>query len=351
MENVELSNDEVESLKREQDTEEVIAPSRKRIANIVSQQTPGDFEVSSKINFDDTDPEQGKSEKKVDKKESVKAEKSGDEELLAQGDGEGEEEGESDSDPKLYLPEYLSEMISEQFPDAEITSEDQAKDLMSRIIDDSKALEAERQANDKLYDLFEKSEEMTQVARAMNEGRSFLEAVALSVNIDEALTDLKESDPAEYKKVIKAQVEREQKLEEQEKVTEQREVAFVENSQKSRKNIDSFKESKNLDEKSSQEFLSTLNQHFDNMVEGKITPKYLSIVHNGMNYDKDVAAAKEQGIIEGRNQKIDAEKVKKKGDSIPRFSGGGSRTVDTGEDVSRGKRALALIATNNQSKF
>ena len=343
MENVTLSKEELEQQRQQEVVENELtdAPRKgRKFADIVSRQVPSDFEAAAEPAEEAEEPQP-----EAETPEQPEPE----EETLAQE--EGEEDGQKpDSEP--LLPEFLSEQIAEAFPDEKIESVEQAQELMSRVIGDAKALDAERKANDKLYQIFENSEEMVSVVREMNKGRSFLEAVAATVNIEETLSDLKEADPEQYKKVVRAQVEREKALEEQKKQQEALEKQFEENGEASRKAIDQFKKEKQIDEAQSKEFIATLNQHFDDMVAGKVTPEYLDIMHKGMSYEQDLAAAKEQGRIEGRNEKIDAEKSKKQGDNLPHLpKGPGKRAAGTEPTASKGKRALAILAANSQSDF
>ena len=66
-----------------------------------------------------------------------------------------------------------------------------------------------------------------------------------------------------------------------------------------------------------------INQQFGNLIAGIISPEMLDFAFKGLNYDKDVAAAEENGQAAGRNQRIEEKMRKGKGDGMPMIAGGG----------------------------
>lgn len=375
MENVELSEQEVKEQqiadeRSEQELRTEKQKSRRIFADIVNRQEPLDFADQPPAKESTTDEPISKSDdsstsqKDSKKKEAVSEDdpisKTGTEkpedttdDSLAQEGGEDDDKAEepvSESEP--LLPEAVSKRLAEEFPDHKIETPEQRDELIGKLISDSKNLEAERKSVEKVYDLFENSEELVNIARELNQGKSFLEALAKTVNIEETLSELKESDPEQYKKVVRAQVEREKALEEQQAKQKALEEQFAKNESISQNNIKKFEESNELTPEASKEFLGTLDKHFEDLVNGKVTLEFMDAIHKGLNYDTAVEAAKEQGRIEGRNEKINAEKAKKQGDNLPRIPKGQSTSKVTDEpQVTRGKRALAKLAADSQSKF
>lgn len=348
MKNVSLSKEQVEEVQHTERQEELVAEAsapKRKLAGIIGNQSPIDFEIEKPVVKEPVVEEPVK--EVVDPAKAVEPKKETKEETLAQENGE-EEAKKADSKP--LLPEFLTERLAQEFPDEKFENPEEAQAFMDRIISDAKALEAERAANDKLYNLFENSDEMVAVAKHMNSGRSFLEAIALSVNIEEALADLKETQPEEYKKVIRAQVERENNLKAQADAAAALEKQFTDNGEASKQNIEAFKAEKKLEADAGKDFLGIINKHFGEMVQGVVSPEYLHLIHKGLNYEADLATAKEQGLIEGKNQLIDIEKVKKQGDSLPVIPRGTSTSTEA-PTASRGKRALAKLALNSQSSF
>jgi len=377
MENIELSEQEVKEQQvaddrsqQELQTEKQNLKPRRIFADIVNRQAPLDFaeQPTTETEADEPTSSDAKStsdtnkqdeqsttepEKPEAKSDSDNTESGDSDDSLAQEGGEDDDKAEkpaSESEP--LLPESVSKRLAEEFPDHKIETPEQRDELIGKLIADSKNLEAERKSVEKVYDLFENSEEMVNIAREMNQGKGFLEALAKTVNIEETLSDLKEADPEQYKKVVRAQVEREKAIEEQQAKQQELEKTFQENEEISQTNIKKFEQSKELTPEASKEFLGTIDRHFQDLVNGKVTTEFIETIHNGLNYEQAVEAAKEQGRIEGRNEKISAEKAKKQGDNLPRIPKGQSTSKVTDEPkVSRGKRALAKLAAESQSQF
>ena len=376
MENVELSEQEVKEQqiadeRSEQELRTEKQKSRRIFADIVSRQEPLDFADQPPVKESTTDEPTSKTDahtpsapkeqekpttakkSKVDPADDKTKADDVDDESLAQKGGEDDDKAEepvSESEP--LLPEAVSKRLAEEFPDHKIETPEQRDELIGKLISDSKNLEAERKSVEKVYDLFENSDELVNIAREMNQGKGFLEALAKTVNIEETLADLKEADPEQYKKVVRAQIEREKAMEEQEAKQQALEEQFAKNESISQNNIKKFEQSNELTPEASKEFLGTIDQHFQDLVNGKVTLEFMEAVHKGLNYDTAVEAAKEQGRIEGRNEKINAEKAKKQGDNLPRIPKGQSTSKATDEpQVTRGKRALAKLAADSQSQF
>lgn len=66
-----------------------------------------------------------------------------------------------------------------------------------------------------------------------------------------------------------------------------------------------------------------INAQFGNLLAGIITTDMLDFAYKGLNYDKDVAAAEENGEATGRTQHIREKMRKGKGDGMPMIAGGG----------------------------
>lgn len=97
--------------------------------------------------------------------------------------------------------------------------------------------------------------------------------------------------------------------------------------------IDTFAQENGLDEEGKTKLIDYINTFFNDMLFKKISPEMISMFHNAINYNDDVAAAKEAGEIKGRNAKIEAqiqeEQEREKGDGIPEVSKGAEVEEDT----------------------
>lgn len=265
--------------------------------------------------------------------------------------GEGsEEETEEEVIETDVVPEAIKTRLAEAFPDEELGDSEKVSEKIASLIQDSENLSTERDANKRVSEVFQNSDEMVQLVRLMDNGKSFFEALAGTVDIEQAMSDLKESDPDEYKKILKQQVEREQRLEAQQAQQEKLQKEFSENEQASQQIIDDFQNDQNLKKEQVDALLGTIDKHFEGLVKGKITPDFLQLVHQGQQFDQAIEAAKEEGRIEGRNEKIQKKKTEKAGDNLPDLKKGGPKKGDKPEP-SLGKRVIAGAAVNNRSTF
>lgn len=93
------------------------------------------------------------------------------------------------------------------------------------------------------------------------------------------------------------------------------------NIEASQEEIKAFAEENGMDEESSVSFLGNVTQVLEDAYKGKITKDFLARMYTAENHEKEVAAAAENGVIEGKNAKIDEmkaiERESKAGDSLP----------------------------------
>lgn len=298
------------------------------------QEETGETKTETEANAKDGEKESSETEEVEGKEQTETEEEEPAGEKQTEKEKEEEEAGkEAEAKKKEQENEpVVTSRLSEAFPDEKFESPDQVSEKIDHLITDSQNLAKEREANQKVYALFESSEEMVEVARHLNKGRSFMESVALTVDIEQTMKDLKESDPAEYRKVVKAQVEREQKQKTQRERAEKLQEEFAENEEASEEVISGFQKEHKLSDKDKEAFLGTVNGYFGDLVKGKITPQFLQVMHRGLNYEQALEKAREEGRIEGRNEKIETKKGEKTGDSLPVLGGGGkSRTTSKEE--------------------
>lgn len=120
---------------------------------------------------------------------------------------------------------------------------------------------------------------------------------------------------------------------EKSKAREAKDQEMLANETQSLDAIDAFAQENGLDEDGKTQLIEYINTFFLDMLNKKISPEMISMFHNAINYNDDVAAAKEAGEIKGRNAKIEAqiqeEQDREKGDGIPEVSKG----AEVEEDV------------------
>lgn len=113
---------------------------------------------------------------------------------------------------------------------------------------------------------------------------------------------------------------------EKSKAREAKDQEMLANEAQSLDAIDAFAQENGLDEEGKTQLIEYINTFFLDMLNKKISPEMISMFNNAINYDGDVAAAKEAGEIKGRNAKIEAqiqeEEDRQKDDGIPDVSKG-----------------------------
>ena len=86
-----------------------------------------------------------------------------------------------------------------------------------------------------------------------------------------------------------------------------------------------FCDEKNIPQEERDAFLQIINDNLIGLLYKKVDKKFLELCYKGSTYDKAVEQAAKEGEINGRNQKIQAQKAKedraKIGDGIPSPSG------------------------------
>lgn len=99
------------------------------------------------------------------------------------------------------------------------------------------------------------------------------------------------------------------------------------NEAKSIETIDTFASEKGLSEEEKDGLTELINEHFTELLYKRITPEMLEGFLKQMSFETAVSAAEKTGEIRGKNQKIEALRVKEKsivaGDGLPVAGGGG----------------------------
>lgn len=364
MENVtvteeEMSEREDQQRKDNQELAEKQQSASKRVANIIEKTshrnrfTAPEEETEQEAAEETGEDDSESGEEEQDENEDTETTSGEEDENEQTTDADTEQTGEEDDQTgaaEAEIPDQIKAPLDEAFPEQETETPEQVQEQIAGLIEDSENLAEEREANQKVYEIFENSEEMVQLARKMDQGHGFLESLALTVDLEQTLSGLEEDDPEKYKEVMKAQAKREAERERQQKEQEKRQEEFEKNEEASQEIIAEFQSDKEISDEEKDEFLGTINNYFENLVKGKITPEFLEVAWKGLNFESELEKAKEQARIEGKNEKIEAEKTKKSGDNLPDINTGKSKDNDD-PDASRGKKALASIVKNNNSTF
>ncbi len=203
------------------------------------------------------------------------------------------------------------------------------KTLQSENKEMKSQLEEIQKVNDRVRSLWEQFPEIPNIISDLHRGAPL--SVALAKNIDlEEITPL-EGDP-DYDEWTKAKGERQTRMGE----LKQQQQQLDENIQLTAKEMEEFKKENNLDDTQAKEFFDNVNGFLDQIFEGKVDRKILSMFQRAMNADKEVETARKQAEIKAKNEKIEAKKkeeVKKSGDTLPRLKKGQVSQDDKDEKV------------------
>ncbi len=129
------------------------------------------------------------------------------------------------------------------------------------------------------------------------------------------------------------------KLAESEKAREEADA----NLQKSMERIEAYIKEEALSEDEGNKLVDNILSFADNLLMGNIPDNVIKLIHKGEAYEQDVRDALETGIVEGRNERIDAQKR--------RMTGGasGSGVYDMGGKSTGGEKPSASIAKRHSS--
>lgn len=83
------------------------------------------------------------------------------------------------------------------------------------------------------------------------------------------------------------------------------------------KNLDKYAKDNNLSDEEKSELNDKIYSMADNMLMGIIPIDVIELVNKGVNYDKDVQDAADSGVVEGKNQKVEAKLSSKKEQIMP----------------------------------
>jgi hypothetical protein len=221
--------------------------------------------------------------------------------------------------------ELLYERIRTSRPDAKYDEDEEeySRQAMS-ILDDLEGRAGQYdKMSEKMSARFNQNPEEAEAFLAYLDGASLPSAIRRYMG-DEALV-MKEGDEGwdEYQKAGK---EREEQFASNRAALDQ----FMQNAQDSDVTMADFIAEAGLDEKGAQNFKDLVVSIANDMSAGKITKDTLMLLNRAMNYEKDVEGSREQGRVEGRNEKIEVEKKRMKGSGLPNTnaSGNASEEVD-----------------------
>jgi len=204
-------------------------------------------------------------------------------------------------------------ILAEFMPDADISSPEAREaaigQLLGRLVN----------IQNSLRDVVEDEPEFGMVLNDILKGGKVATAFAKHYGPD-AFSEPEEGDP-DYEEYGKVKENRTKTRQEK----EQRRKALKQNEEVSMQEIDSYMEEKGLSPEQAQDFFAKADEFFKDIFDGKITKNHLAMLEKAFGYENAVTEAKETGKVEGRNEKIVEEKVKKPVTSgLPEINEGGT---------------------------
>lgn len=187
-------------------------------------------------------------------------------------------------------------------------------------------LRSQRQFGEAMGDIYNSEPELAQIITAVVKDRTpFIEALAKVLSPEE-LAEMYKNAGENASKTAGERSAAFRSYKEQQAVIEG-------NREKSIQNINAFVEEQDWTPEQEQAFFEFALGLFKVFEDGVIEKKELSWLVRLWKYDDNIAAAREEGITAGRNEKIDArrleEEARKGGDGLPSVSGAGGAPPET----------------------
>lgn len=245
------------------------------------------------------------------------------------------EEQKTEAPAKKTGRERLMERYSKSHPDRKFDGESADNDLFDLTADEFDRFEEEnkgyKEKSDRLNKLFSDFPESAEIFRAMvlNKEHPF------DYIIDHYGDRLAESlESEEGKSSLKKH--REDKAKRDAEAAEASKL-FESNIAETLKTLEAWGGKRKLDVNAQAEHFLKIRQALNDFADGKISEETLDLFWNGAHYANDVALAREEGEVNGRNAKIEAERLQSKARraSAPTLGGrGGVSEEDDGDKKS-----------------
>ena len=220
------------------------------------------------------------------------------------------------------LPKYR-ERLRGRYADANPQTDQDWDDLTeSAFAEDEQTINGYKQNEQVIQDLLDSDKDLNAVVSEMIiNGTPFRAAVAKFYDPEDLVA--KEGDD-DYEYYQKSSDERKAMG----KAFRERAELKRANTKETYDNIDKFAKKKALDDAGKDAFVSFINTLYDDLSVLKLSEATLEKLYKAMTYDEAVAEAAETAEIDGKNQAIEATRVKKAaaaaGDGVPTPAGGSS---------------------------
>lgn len=186
--------------------------------------------------------------------------------------------------------------VSERYPDLNMDDEDAYYEQMGKTMDEYEGYERNTQ---RLREAMEKSPEMVRMLNAARDQENFDPLAYLFENASGDILALAQ-DPDGAKKFGEMRAEQLKRQAEGEDIKK----ALTENMPNSVSAIKAKAQELGIPDEQAQEIVGQMFQVMDDLVHGKIDPEVFAMMAKGRNYDNAVEQARDEGKVEGLNQKV-----------------------------------------------
>lgn len=229
------------------------------------------------------------------------------------------------------------------YPDKQFGSDTEAMDAAhDRLTDNDTYHDETEKLLQNISDAVDADPEYAQLTAYIGKGMSFREAIARTIDIEDL--QAQEGDP-DYDALESAKQERMGQRD-----AHMKRMSEVEtNSQESAAKVDQFAQDNNLSEEETLALLQSVEDVVSDIINGKISPDFLAKMLTAENHPKEIAAATENALIEGKNMAIDekmAKDVSMKGDGMPGISAS-SGSINTEMKPPAKKNEIDTIVENS----
>ena len=229
-------------------------------------------------------------------------------------------EKENTTAPAQTLPKYR-ERLRGRYADANPQSDQEWDDLAERGFAEDEAKIKNFEDNAKVIDdLLDSDKDLASVVSEMIvNGTPFRAAVAKFFDPESLVAKEGDDDYEYYQKSAEERKKMGQAFRE-------RGAQKRANEKEAYDNIDKFAEKHAMESAEKEAFINFVNELYDDLSVLKLSAKTLEKLYKAMTYDEAVAEAAETAEIDGKNQAIEAARVKKSadtaGDGVPAPQGG-----------------------------
>lgn len=199
--------------------------------------------------------------------------------------------------PALSRRDAFRERISKRYPDLNMDDEDAYYDQMGKAMDEYEGYET---GTRRLREAMERSPEMARMLTAAQGQDNFDPIAYLFENASGDILALAQ-DPDGAKKFGEMRAQQLQRQAESEEISK----AVQDNMPASIEAISAKAKELGLSDEKTAEIVGQMFQVMDDMVHGKISPEVFTMLAKGGSYDEAVEQARDEGKVEGLNQKVD----------------------------------------------